>query len=363
MRFYLIKDTGGYVKEFEYTCDYVDIRGISKTDKKFTDSLRFYHEDFKYMNPSNGREHVFTNILKNTMKGSDGSFSENNKIQQRIIDAPPTNTNYTVTITDTFGNSITDKIKYKSINTLADFEIYVDTLSILDPYIRDTVASNYKKFEASDKGEAPFHAMFTNKSKNGISFEWLLTDTIFSPIDSAQYFTNDSISSVFHVYRNPHKYQLRLVSTSPYGCVDTSEVKTLEVEDSKMGEGNGDGAFPTAFAPNSTDQRNKYYYFKSNIESEKPQIEWKSLKKIHLWIFNKMGHKMYEYEGPVWNGWLGWDGKTGWGLEAVSGVYYYIFEAEGWGQFSQKSTDPNSSSTTIKGSKNIKGKGYFFLYR
>jgi len=64
------------------------------------------------------------------------------------------------------------------------------------------------------------------------------------------------------------------------------------------------------------------------------------------------------------DGWKGWDGKTLWGLDAPTGIYYYYFEAKGYGPFTSStgntSGQPASAST---GPRKVSGKGYVYLIR
>lgn len=68
------------------------------------------------------------------------------------------------------------------------------------------------------------------------------------------------------------------------------------------------------FTPNK-DQDNDLYYLKTE-----------NVKVLHLVIFNRWGQKMFDEtaESPAWNG------RTPDGKEAVDGVYFYTYQAEGY---------------------------------
>lgn len=388
LRFFLVKTNDGKVKEFEYTCSKVELRAINKNYSEFPDSLQYFHEDFVYYNPATGEQWFTNDKVTFTWTGSDGSKAITNRNFYINYTPPAHNTRYTVTVADMFGNTAKDEVYYETISTKADFEIYLDTLSEprLAPYKPDTTVANYIKSDEAI-GEAPLHVMFKNKSKNGVQFEWVVSDTLFDKRDSLHYFTSDSLANVFHVYRNPYrdkknfpgKYPVYLVSISPAGCRDTSETKNIEVEQSQFGDGKGNNAFPTAFRPDDPNNRaNRYFYFKRNNNDENAQINWKSMRYLKLWVYSSWGRLVYSYDGELYKGWEGWNGKTLWGLDANAGVYYYVFEAWGWGQIGQNASTTKSESESETGTgtststgaapnaklpKKIKGKGYVYLYR
>ena len=275
------------------------------------------------------------------------------KPQLRIYDPPAVDTKYEVVIKDYFGNTTKDDIIYKTITTKADFKIYIaeDSMNL------DISKSQYRYKEKSE-GEAKLWAKLINTSKNGVYFEWILTDTIFSKHDSSFYFhtTNDSNEVITNVlYYYPYKYKLKLISTSPHQCSDTI-VKELIVKESKMGN-MGKEAFPKVFTPDASPGFNDFFYVKND--------SMQSIEYLRLRIYNIYGHLVYEYNGKLAEGWKGWDGKTRWGLDAPTGVYYYYYSAYGYGTFINNNETQNytSNNSTAKGPKKISEKGYFYLLR
>ena len=81
---------------------------------------------------------------------------------------------------------------------------------------------------------------------------------------------------------------------------------------------------------------------------------------------------MYYYSGKVADGWRGWDGKSKIG-DAPAGLYYYYFEAEGWGPFAtsasnsdtnaETDTDTNATTDENQGPSIVREKGFFYLFR
>lgn len=72
--------------------------------------------------------------------------------------------------------------------------------------------------------------------------------------------------------------------------------------------------FPNAFSPNG-DGINDIYRAKEG---------WQSIVEFHAYIFNRWGHKVYEWTDL--NG--GWDGKIG-GKDAKEGTYFALIKAKG----------------------------------
>lgn len=72
--------------------------------------------------------------------------------------------------------------------------------------------------------------------------------------------------------------------------------------------------FPNAFSPNG-DGINDIYKAKDG---------WQSIVDFHAYIFNRSGHKLYEWTDPAG----GWDGKVG-GRDVSDGVYYVLVKAKG----------------------------------
>ncbi len=344
-RFHLVKDDKGYIKYFEATCFKTDIRAIPSIGEKFPDSLRYVHSDnYVLPNPEDYQYNVFQNTPRIIIKGTDGSIYTADKNKYSITNPPSKDTRYFVEFSDKLNTLIRDTVVYKSIIPKAEFSLFIseDTMS--------EVSTRFYTEKAS--GEAPLWAKVVSKSQNTNHLTWVLADSIKDPADSVYYFhtANDSIDAISDIpYKYPYKYKLILYAQNDR-CTDSIS-KTLEVVNSKVGE-QGANAFPKVFTPNG-DGKNDYFSIKSDTI--------RSIQFLHLFIVDSHGKKVYEYKGKVAQGWKGWDGKTSWGSDAKPGIYYYYFEATGWGPIPKTGvTDPKQ----IKNSPNkVSGKGYFYLFR
>ncbi|HPO65243.1 MAG TPA: gliding motility-associated C-terminal domain-containing protein [Bacteroidales bacterium] len=352
LRFHLVKTDDGYVKEFEYTCDFLDLRAIPRNDTKFDADLRYVHNDyFLCPHPYTGDLYRLSNELKCNWEGNDGSSYVTTKPQLRIYQPPAQDTRYKVDVTDAFGNTASDQITYRTINTRADFKIFL---------AEDTIAGSFKsRYKEATEGEARLWARFENTSKNGVNFTWRLSDLMLNAADSAYYLrtTTDSTATIEDVqYSFPRTYKITLISESPRFCVD-SITKEIVIKPSKMGD-MGKNAFPKVITPNN-DGIHDYFYIKVDNSDTIQSIEYLSLR-----IYNSRGSKVYEYKGKMADGWKGWDGKTLWGLDAPTGIYYYYFEAKGYGPFASTSgNNTEQSAGTTTGPRKVSGKGYVYLIR
>ena len=121
--------------------------------------------------------------------------------------------------------------------------------------------------------------------------------------------------------------------------------------------------FPRSFSPNG-DNKNDYFFFKNDsLNTPSNDTTYVSIQHLHLIIFNQWGNLVFDYNDQVGGSdepgvWKGWDGKTKLGFDAGPGVYYYTYEAIGWGLFpSEDSNNPQNRSTKLSGS------GYVYLFR
>jgi hypothetical protein len=353
LRFHLVKTDDGFVKEFEYTCDFLDLKAIYKNDNRFSPDLQYVHNDyFLCPHPLTGDLYRLSNDLKCNWQGSDGSTYVTSKPQVRISPPPAEDTKYTVEVTDLFGNKADDAVTYKTINTKADFKIFL---------AEDTIkGSPFGRYHETTEGEAKLWGRFVNTSKNGAKFTWQLSDLILNSKDSLYYnrITTDSLDTVSDiVYYYPRTYKIKLISESPHFCID-SIIKEIVIKPSKMGD-MGKNAFPKVITPNN-DGIYDYFYIKTDESDTIQSIAYLSLR-----IYNSRGHKIYEYIGKMADGWKGWDGKTLWGKDAPTGIYYYYYEAKGYGPFkSTQSAEQQATSTDkLEAPGKISGKGYLYLFR
>ncbi len=199
---------------------------------------------------------------------------------------PLEDTWYYLTVTDSFGCSARGEVFVETIQVKADFD--------LDP----------------SEGEAPLEVTFINNSRNAVSYLWDLGDSTFSELEVPEPHT-------YFIPTPPHDdYVVKLLVRGkkfPGGyCMDTLS-KTIKVTPSAL-------EIPNVFTPNG-DSFNDYF-----------RVYSKSLRYIHVKVFNRMGYKVYDWQGgsEEMKDWLGWDGRINGHGEASPGVYYYVIRAVGW---------------------------------
>ncbi len=252
-----------------FTCDYVALKGD-------TASAPFaYYNTSKdsAINLRNGLTFLWTAVPESAIPWPD---LETDPI---IYNPPYEDTWYTLKVTDSFGCRNSASVFYETIHVKADFEV--------DP----------------DNGEAPLEVTFTNKSINGVTYEWKFgDDTVFYGE------TPDP-----HTYYIPGDYVPVLVATSEEGCVDSIAFESIKVEPSAL-------TIPNVFTPNG-DGYNDYF-----------RVYGKSLQFIKVRVYNRQGMKVYEYtgHGAALKDYEGWDGRINGHGKASPGVYYYIIKAVGW---------------------------------
>jgi hypothetical protein len=376
LRLHLRKTPDGKISTFYSHCGYIQLGAIKKNDLGADTSLSYIHSDFYYANPvaenANTRFRNDTNVIWTSIP--DAGYVEG-KTQVNKYDPPTVITKFYISFSDTFGNTAKDTVSYDPIRTIADFDLYTFQNSKFDSMqIKDSTLA-YAKV---DSGEAPLRVKFKNKSKNGFSFEWFLLDTFHRDnnaiIKQTDYIpSKDSLDSVGYVYFRPIDvtpvpYKVKLFSYGPNRiCID-SAIKTVTVHPSQLHSDNSTTSkdsgsntlvFPPAFIPG--DKLYGYFTYKEFVSkdtsgNESSQTNFFSIRSFHLTVFSQWGRLMYEYNGPVLNGWKGWDGKTRYGSDAPPGIYFYVYEAIGWGPISRP-------STSLIGDFTAKGRGFVYLLR
>ena len=228
--------------------------------------------------------------------------------------------------------------------------------------------------EKDSTSEAPSRVRFYNKSKNGSSFKWLLADKYQSFNNSLGHQTdnilsNDSKDSTNYIYFRPPDYEpkayvVKLISTGPNNLCKDTAIKTVKILNSQVGtkpvgEISSDTIiFPTAFMPESTYPYNKYFTYKAfGPNGSEQQSNLTSIRNFHLTIFNQWGRLVYDYNKPLNFDWHGWDGRTLSGGKAPTGIYFYVYEALGWGPFSKGQVNAGPGDFVKK------GKGFVYLFR
>ncbi len=252
-----------------FTCDYVALKGDTASIP------------FTYYNPvkdsaitlRNGLSFLWTSDPSSAIPWPD---LEPNPI---IYKPPYEDTRYYLTVTDSFGCKASSSVFYETIHVKADFEVNPES------------------------GEAPLEVSFTNKSINGVEFEWKFGD------DSV--FHGETPDP--HTYYIPDDYVPVLIARSEEGCVDSLSFESIHVEPSAL-------EIPNVFTPNEDGYNDRF------------RVYGKSLRYIHVKVFNRQGAKVYEYEGQgaALKDYDGWDGRINGRGAASPGVYYYIIRAVGW---------------------------------
>lgn len=232
-------------------------------------------------------------------------------------------------ITDNVNNQTQDSLALgRYIVTVTDYwkckmsdTTFIDNLGLV------TASFDTTNFEASYN--APASISFTNMSVDAVSYQWYFNNSnnIGLFVDIKNVWTNngwytfnpkiqlpggaviDSINSnpTFE-YEDGGDFWVMLIAISDSGCVDTMYYEKIHVEYRPMID------VPNVFTPNG-DGINDLF-----------TIKVKSLESFSGIIFNRWGHKVYEWNDPDD---AGWDGKINGGSLASPGTYYYIIQGVG----------------------------------
>ena len=364
----LKKDSFGYVPFGSYTCDYINLSVVPDNDKRSEEKLRyiqtksFFYCDtagvskrlIEYSNPvtylwtaePEGVTEVKDKETKEIIRegATIKPFTFTSKKPQAFVyndqlktsNALGLNIKFTLKITDSFGDSVSDHVQYVNKKTMADFDIMS----------YDEEAKQFKlPKDTPIVEEAPLNVRFRNKSRNGFSFKWIITADTLDTKDSTKYVSIDSIGYLEHRYDLPKKYYTKLVSIANT-CIDTSDARTIIVIDSKLGNKTARDAFPKQF-----NAENEFFINKAIKDTS----NFASIKILNVKIYNQWGMLIYEFNRPEGTVWKGWNGTVKLGLgggNAPPGLYYFAFYAEGYGKL-------NTSSSKFQ---NWDG-GYFYLFR
>lgn len=129
---------------------------------------------------------------------------------------------------------------------------------------------------------------FTNQSKDATDFLWTFGDGFSS---------NDE--NVNYRFRDTGTFEVQLVASNKFGCVDTSSV-SIRINDVFY------FYVPNAFSPNS-DGINDVFH-----------LQYRGINEFNLVIFNRWGEVLWQTNNPEEN----WDGKYQ-GEIVEQGVYFY----------------------------------------
>ncbi len=142
-----------------------------------------------------------------------------------------------------------------------------------------------------------------------------ITDTINTSIpytyiiDYGDNSGKDSINidtlGFFHKYSDEGNYDVVYIARDNFNCADTVE-QTITIDDTT------ELYTPNVFTPND-DKVNDIFI-----------IEGNGVTNLKIEIFNRYGVLVYRNTSPI----ITWDGKTLAGIEAPSGVYFYVLTSE-----------------------------------
>lgn len=370
LRLHLQKTCDGKLSNWKYSCDHLDLGVIRKNESQcksyLCDSLcdlGYIHAKFLYANPLTGKTITLKNdttIVWSANPPLETAF--NSSLQVYVYDKPWENTTFTINFEDEYHNSATDNVVYESVNPKSKFDLQI--------------SDNYKVYGKNDStGEAPLMAVFTNNSLNAQKYEWILADTFINATsyynrkDTAHLIRYDT-SSVHYTYYRPWGYKVRLISYGPgdLPCTDTLK-KDINVYYPLRDSSKNKLSFPNAFSPNNDGSNDIFIYKKDSFYTA-----WKSIRNLHLKMFNVWGKLVFEHNGPVLEGGKdGWDGRTRSGAEAPPGIYFYYYKVTGWGPFvdeepfkeeSDGAANTNYTEDKLKkGPFEFDGSGFVYLFR
>lgn len=146
----------------------------------------------------------------------------------------------------------------------------------------------------------PYDALnTTNLSTGAVSYNWNFGDG-----------TSSTIFSPSHTYTSIGNFEIILVATTQYGCMDTAKVKITT---------DADVVFPNAFTPN-TNGPSGGYYIPGNLDNDIFFPYTSGVIEYKLQIFNRWGELIFETEDIK----QGWDGYY---REKICQVGVYIWKA------------------------------------
>ena len=108
-----------------------------------------------------------------------------------------------------------------------------------------------------------------------------------------------------YTFNEPGSYRAVVGMSNSHGCQLDSVEFLISVSESML-------TVPNVFTPNGDGMNDEF------------RVVYRSIKEFHCWVYNRWGHKVYEWTDPS----KGWDGTIG-GRPAAEGAYYYVIRAFG----------------------------------
>lgn len=108
-----------------------------------------------------------------------------------------------------------------------------------------------------------------------------------------------------YTFNEPGNYRAVVGMSNSHDCQLDSVEFLISVSESML-------TVPNVFTPNGDGMNDEF------------RVVYRSIKEFHCWVYNRWGHKVYEWTDPS----KGWDGTIG-GRPAAEGAYYYVIRALG----------------------------------
>ena len=168
-------------------------------------------------------------------------------------------------------------------------------------------------------GSAPLNVYFTSNANTPVAqfFSWTIIDQEY-PEDSSNVYHDENLR---YSFTRTGVYKVLLEVSRQWMMGDSVDCRAKDslvvtVSPSLL-------QIPSAFSPNGDGVNDEF------------RVAFKSLSEFHCTIYNRWGHKLFEWSDPS----RGWDGKSG-GRLMPTGPYYYVIKAKG--------TDEDSHGDTIE---------------
>ncbi|OFX17644.1 MAG: hypothetical protein A2033_09160 [Bacteroidetes bacterium GWA2_31_9] len=239
-----------------------------------------------------------------------------------------------------WGSPITTNINNQLQDSIYSGQYIVSVTDSWDCMVFDTVyvenfglvTANFETTNFETSYNAPATISFNNMSIDATTYKWYFNNTntqgvyvdiktIYTDSPWNPWFTfnpkiqfpggaviDSTNSNPSFTYEDGGDFWIFLIAISEYGCADTMYYEKIHVEYRPSIEA------PNVFTPNG-DGINDFF-----------KIKVKSLESFQGVIFNRWGHKVYEFNDPED---AGWDGKVNGGSLASPGTYYYMIEGVG----------------------------------
>lgn len=145
---------------------------------------------------------------------------------------------------------------------------------------------------------APLIVTFRANALNADYYQWNIyrgSDRILQRNEAQHQYT----------FTEPGNYRAVVGMSNSHDCQLDSVEFLISVSESML-------TVPNVFTPNGDGMNDEF------------RVVYRSIKEFHCWVYNRWGHKVYEWTDPS----KGWDGTIG-GRPAAEGAYYYVIRALG----------------------------------